>query len=377
MSHIKKNSFSHLFLLAAFATGCQNQPPVASLPPPPPAPSVHVQHITLADMPIARQYPGRAAPSSEVDVLARVTGVLLKRFYNEGEVVKLGDPLAELDAAPFEADFAKAQAAFIEAESRRQRALTLEKYKAISVQERDEAILAYESAKSDLKNAEINLKYTKIDAPISGISSENPSDEGSLLEAGGLIASISQLDPISVVFAFPDTEWLKWRQEAEEGKVLLPEQFTASIFTADGMKHPYEGIVDFTESAIDRATGSVKAKATIPNPKLSLLPGQFVKVSLQGIVKPQAIAVPEQAIMYSAKGPFIYKLTAKNEVEVCPVELGPLSKEGRIIEKGLESSDRIITEGMIKARPGQTVKVDEKADAPCSCHQHESAKGGV
>ncbi|MDF2577918.1 MAG: family efflux transporter subunit [Chlamydiales bacterium] len=356
----------YFMILLNSTIGCKSEHPqrAANFGSEQPLPTVVVQRMETRDEALTCSYSGRAAGSKEVSVYARASGILLERFYIEGAFINKGDLLVQLDAEPYKASFDKAAAVFRKAEKDWKRALELHSENAISGQERDDALFAYEQAKSDLWNAQINCDYTTITAPISGITGLESCSEGSLIEAGtdrGLITTITQIDPINVQFAYSDSEWLKWRQDALKGNVILPERLTVTIELPDGSMYDQEGCVDFTDSSLDLSTGTLNARAVFDNPKAVLLPGQFVRLTLHGIVKPKAFTLPENAIMYSTKGPFVYALTAEDKVEVRSVVLGSLTTKGRIIDAGLNINDRVITQGMIKVRPGQGVKVENAA----------------
>lgn len=330
------------------ATAAQTPPPAA------------VTFITIEpkDFPVTYEYAGRSAGSREVEIRARVSGILMKRNYTEGAAVKEGDSLFEIDSAPFNATLAQTKARYVQAANDWKRAQQLFKQKALSAREYDEAQAAYAQLKAEIDTANINLGYTKVIAPISGVTSKEGLSEGSLITADtSLLTRLTQLDPLYVNFAVPDAESMKQRNDLASGKLAMPEDgmLKAEIRFGDGTVYNHEGTINFTDSIIDNETGTVSSRAIVPNPDNAILPGQFVRVFLKGLVRKNAIAIPDQAIMQGPQGIFVYVITAENKVAVKPVVPGELSKTMRLIESGLDVGDKVLVEGMIKARPDSVV----------------------
>ncbi len=323
----------------------------------PPA-AVTVEEINPADIPLTYEYSGRVAGSREVEIRARVSGILQKRSYAEGQAVKQGDVLFRIDPAPFEAELAEARATLTQSEKDWGRAEGLYKEKALSAREHDQAQGAYEQAKARLRTAQINLGYTTVTAPIAGVTSREGISEGSLVTADStLLTRISQLDPIYIYFAIPDAEALWQRNEVANGNVILPEDKTllAEIHLGDGIVYKDKAKVNFTDSIIDPQTGTVSSRAVVENPDGSLLPGQFVRVVVEGMSKVNAIAVADKAIMQGPMGTFVYVVTPEGKAGIAPVKLGPLNNGKRLIESGLKKGDRVVVEGMIKVVPDAPV----------------------
>lgn len=331
---------------------------------PPPA-AVTVKTVKQQDVSLVYEYAGRTTGSREVEIRPRITGILVKRTYTEGQAVKEGDILFKIDAAPFEATLSQAQARFNEAERNWKRGETLREQKAFSDREFDEAQSTFKQAQSELKTAQINLSYTVIRAPISGTTSKEGMSEGSLVQAdSSLLTRVSQLAPLYVDFSMPDAEALLQRQQIANGTISLPEdkKVIAEIHLGDGTIYPQTGSVDFTDSIIDPQTGTVRARAVIPNPDGSLLPGQFVRVVLKGMTKKNSFVVPDQAVMQGPQGTFLYVVTPDNKTGIAPVTLGLLNNKSRIVETGLKGGEKVIVEGMIKTRPDAPIAPTEAAE---------------
>lgn len=337
----------------------------AAAPQMPPA-EVVVHTVAPKDVPLTFEYAGRTAGSREVEIRARVTGILQKRAYTEGQKVKQDDVLFEIDPAPFAAELADAQAAFSRSESDWKRAGLLVKEKALSAREFDEAKAGYEQAKAKLDTAKINLGYTMVTAPISGVTSQESMSEGGLVVANQtLLTRLTRLDPMYVNFSTPDEELLLQRRMVASGEYGMPEdgKLRAEIRFGDGGVYKEEGTVDFTDSLIDPQTGTVSNRAVVPNGEDILLPGQFVRVVVKGFVRKNAIAIPDQAVMQGPQGPFVY-VVVDDKAAVRPVVLGVLAGSDRLVKDGLKAGDQVIVEGMIKTRPDAPVKIVDPNAAP-------------
>ncbi len=342
----------------------------------PPPPAVTVENIAPGDLPLTYEYSGRTAGSREVEIRARVSGILQKRTYVEGQWVQEGTTLFQIDPATFEAALSQAQAKMVQTQRDWKRAQDLLKEKALSPREYDSAQNAYEQAKAELKTARINLDYTTVAAPISGFTSKESLSEGSLVTANtSLLTRLTQLDPIYVDFAYPDAEAIALRRNIAAGTVGLPtdEHLIAEIHLGDGRVYNHEGTIDFTDSIIDQETGTVRARAVVPNPEGTIFPGQFVRVVVKGFVQKNAIAIPDQAVMQSPAGQFVYIVGADNKVGMAPITLGELNGTMRLVESGLKAGDRVITEGMIKVHPGSDVTIDKTVDQTPPAPQPQAA----
>lgn len=342
----------------------------------PPPPTVTVQPVTVDDVPVAQEYAGRTQGAREVQVRARVSGILLERTYQEGQTVRQGDLLFRIDPQPFrvrlqaaEAGLKQAQASLVQAQRNWTRVDELWKSRTISARSRDDAQAdldlaraAVAAAEADVEAARINLGYTSVEAPVSGVTSLEDLPEGSLVGTGAdnsLLTTITQLDPIHIVFALPEAEQMRERVLLESGKASRDAEkgrVPVEVVMGDGSVHAQEGWVDFTASGVDPETGTIRARAVVPNPEHRLLPGQFVRVRVKGLVRNDVAVIPDKALMQGPQGPFVYVVDAEGKAQARPVQTGALVEGGRIVESGLAAGDKVITEGVIKVRPGAPVQ---------------------
>lgn len=364
---------------AAIVAACDNPSGQSKAQPAaPPPPEVGVATLAAAEVALDFEYAGRVAGVREVEVRARVPGILVKRTYVEGERVNEGDQLFQIDPAPLQATLAQAKAQLGQEQARLNQAQTnwsrvspLYERGFSSRRDRDEAFSALNLAKAgvaaaeaQIRTAEINLGYTKVTAPVSGITSQERVSEGSLVGTGpadSLLTRITQIDPVYVNFAMSDAEAAFIRQAIEQGHVKSANgrELAVEVRASQDAGEVPTGIVDFTGSTVDVATGTVRARAIVRNPKFGLLPGQFVRIRVKGIVQPSAVVIPTSALMQGPQGPFVFQLAENNVVQVRPIKVGREIDQGWVVEDGLKPGDRIVADGVIKARPGQPVRVAE------------------
>jgi membrane fusion protein (multidrug efflux system) len=352
----------------------------AQLPAPAP-PTVAISEIKAAAVPLQFQYAGRVAAFREVEVRARVSGILQEKSFVEGATVKEGDVLFRIDPVSHEAQLARAEAQLKEAQAQisrtqrdAERATTLLQRQVGTEKARDDAVSAYElaqagvaAAEAQVKTAKINLGYTTITAPIAGTISLRVLPEGSLVGTGAndsLLTRISQLDPVYVHFSFTDTEATEIRRliDSGEGKGPADGKLQVKISFGDGKSYDRDGYVDFTDSNLDLQTGTVRARAVIPNPQSKLRPGQFVRVSVEGITRHQTVVIPQAAVMQGPQGQFVYAVDRESKASIRPVTIGREVTDGWIVEKGLQAGDRIVTESVIKVKPGAPVTIAASGD---------------
>ncbi|KRW58484.1 efflux RND transporter periplasmic adaptor subunit [Pseudomonas sp. TTU2014-080ASC] len=349
----------------------------------PPAPGVVVATVKSESLPLQYEYSARTAGFREVQLRAQVSGILQERTYVEGNRVNKGQVMFRIDPRTYEAALSRAkgalaqeQARYRQAERNLGRIRELQKKGFASESELDNAISNFEQSKANIQAAQaevearrIDLEYTTVKAPISGITSKETVSEGSLMVAGdpnaSLLSNITQLDPIYVNFAVPDSDLESVRSGLHNGTLVMPEdgKLMVKVMFGDGSVYPHEGTVNFTDSLVDRSTGAVSIRAVLPNPDQSLLPGQFVRIQVHGITQPDALSVPEQAVLQGPAGTFVYVVDEGNIARARIVSTGPTVNGRWVILSGIAPGDRVIIEGVLKVRPDVPVK---PVDAPAS-----------
>jgi membrane fusion protein, multidrug efflux system len=368
--------------ISALVSGCDKpaaQPAGGGMPPP----EVTAVTVQPHDVPVIFEHVGQTAGVREVEVRPRVSGILEHWNYREGAPVHAGDSMFTIDPAPFRAAVARAEAQLASAEARRAQAQrTVERLKplweakATSQKNYDDAVSAEQIAQADLKaasaaltEARLDLSYTRVAAPISGVSSRALQSEGTLVQAQQtLLTTISQVDPIHVIFGISESEHLKLAKEAAEGRLTLPKdgRFDVSVKLADGSVYSATGKLDFSDIRVNPQTGTSEARAVLPNPSQKLRPGQFVRVMLKGATYPRALAVPQRAVLEGPKTKLVMIVNAQNIVEPRPVEVGDWTGEDWVITSGLQPNDRVIVDGIMRIRPGAPVTIAAASPTPGS-----------
>jgi len=364
---------------AALLLGCgQGPPPGGFAMGPTPVNIVTVQPETI---PVTFEYTAQTKGSREVELRARVTGILMSRNYTEGDVVKAHQSLFSIDPEPFtaaldraKADLAAAEARLAQANRDVGRLKPLASSRAVSQQEYDNAnssqtIFSADvaAAKARVKEATLNLDWTKVETPIGGIASRSLQSEGSLISGPDvLLTTVTQVDPMQILFGISDNEQLKLRREVQEGRLKWPAggKFQVSLRLADGSEYATQGVMDFNDVRVNNTTGTSEARAEVPNGKMVLRPGQFVRVKLIGAERHGAFKLPQRAVQHGAQGKYVYVVNADNKAEIRPVEVGEWTGESWVITKGLQANDRVISDGTLKLGPGAPVMIGDPPAAP-------------
>jgi len=319
------------------------------------------------------EYTGQTAGSREVEVRARVRGILLARNFTEGGTVKKGQSLYTIDRAPFEAALAKAQADLAGSAARLEQAKRnaarlrpLYAEKAVSQKDFDDAASAeaigeadVQAARARLLEARLDLEYTRVEAPVSGVAGRSLPSEGTLVSGPDvLLTRITQVDPMWVNFGIPDADQLRMRSEAEAGRLVLPKdgRFEVRLRLADGQVYSRTGWLTFSDVRISGETGTSDARAVIENPEGKLRSGQFVRVTLSGATRPGAVLVPQRAVLDGPQGKFVYVVDEKSTAQARPVELGEWVGSDWIVIGGLKTGDRVIIDGVMRIGPGAPVQ---------------------
>lgn len=352
-------------------TACHTSKPQQAMPPT----NVTDYVVEQKTIPAVYDFVGFAQSTHPVDIRAKVEGYLQKISYIEGSQVNAGQIMFEIDPEQFQAKVQEAkgevdrqEALLVNAILTVDRLAPLYEQKAASKKDLDNATAnkfaiqaALASAKAQLDFAIINLGYTKIVAPITGLSSKAHFREGDLVNPGSnsLLTTVSAMDPIWVYFPVSDNDILGAIREAAQKSITLPKEkeYTVEIIFSDGSTYPFKGKVDYSSPSYDQATGTLQVRAIFPNPNSDLRPGQFVRVKVYGAERENAIAVPLRALMQKKGGMYVYLIDKDNKVTAQDVSTGPWVGEYQVITNGLKAGDRVVVDGITKIRPGMTVNV--------------------
>lgn len=353
-----------LVVLAACSKGDAQQ----AAAPAPAALTVAAVQVVPRQVPISFESVGRTEGSREIQVRARVSGILEQQLYSEGDTVKQGAPLFKLDRAPFEIELQQARATLAQERARGElaeqdfaRLKGLADRRAISQKEADQAasaakqsVAAVQVAEARVRQAELNLSYTRLDAPISGITGRAQQSIGALVTPGGdsgLLTTITRADPVWVRFALSEAEFARLRSSdvrAPQVKIEFP----------DGSSYPVAGKLNFAGSTVDANLGTVQMRAEFANPKLQLLPGQYVRVRvIAGSV--EAIVVPQTAVLQNEGGRFVWVVGAENKAAPRQIKAGSWVGPDWMVLEGLKAGDTVILDNLIRLRPGTQVQIKQ------------------
>jgi len=367
------------FCLAACSEKAANTPPQGRMPPP----EVGVVTIAPQRIAIVSELPGRIEAARIAQVRARVPGIVLQRVFREGSDVKAGDILFRIDPAPFEAAYNHAQAALTKAQANLAQAqLKVQRYAplaathAISTQDYDDALTAQQQAAADVASAQasretarLNRSYATVTAPISGRIGRALVTEGALVGQGEatVLTTIQQLDPVYVNLTQSSTEVMRLRQAMTRGQLRRTgsEQASVALVLEDGQPYPHTGKLLFSDISVEESTGAVTLRAEFPNPERFLLPGMYARARLQQAINEQALMVPQQAVMRGPDGASVFVVGADGKVAAQSIQTGATQGNQWVISQGLQPGQRVIVEGLQKAKPGTSVKpMPWKANLP-------------
>ena len=361
-----KPALPTLVLVAALTTllsACKPQQPAAT----PAPPKVGVITLQPQAFTLTAELPGRTTAYRIAEVRPQVNGIILKRLFTEGREVKAGQQLYQIDPALYAATLKSAEASLQSSKSLADRYQLLVDEQAVSRQEFDDARAKQLQAEATLQSASINLRYTKVLAPISGRIGRSTVSEGALVSNGQseAMAVIQQLDPIYIDLTQSSMELLKLRNDLASGRLQKAGEHAAKVklLLEDGSEYAELGDLEFSEVSVDPSTGSVTLRAVFPNPKQQLLPGMFVHAQLQAGVSAEAILAPQQGVTRDLKGqPTALVVNQDNKVELRELIAERTVGNQWLINQGLNAGDRLITEGLQFVKPGIEVTVSEASN---------------
>lgn len=359
-------------------------------PPPPPA-EVQTLQVTPEAVTIYDDFVGSLEGSVNASIQARVQGYVASQEYHEGKVVKAGEVLFKIDSRPFEAKLMEAKAALAQAEANRvqaenvaQRAIGLTAQRAVSEQEADnskqQAIAAkatVEARKAAVAQAELDVEFTTIRSPVDGIAGLAKAQVGDLVgPSSGVLTTVTTVDPIRATFTVSDQRYVKythrWTDRDPKARLEHERQLEFQLILADGSIFPQKGSLLAADSDVDARTGTQRIVTVFPNPGNLLRRGQFVRVRMRADERKDAILVPQRAVSEMQGSYQIAVVGADNKVELRPVKMGRRVGQRWLVEEGLKAGERIVVEGLQKARQGAVVK-----PVPWSAPQPTSAESKV
>jgi len=359
---------------------------------------VEIAVITVepCEMPVTVEYIAQVQSSRQVNINARVSGFLDKRVYTEGAIVKEGETLFVMDQKPFKVQLAQAmaalarqQAAFDVASQNLDRVKPLVAANALSQKDLDDATgqfqstaAAVEQAKAAVEEAKLNLSYTVITSPVTGITGSAEQAEGTYLSpANSQLTTVAVISPAYVNFSISENDRLRYRDQIAKGLLIEPKnkEYLVEIMLADGSIYPHSGKVTFADPSFNAKTGTFLIRASVENPHRLLWPNQYVRIRLKGTVRPNAILVPQRAVQQGSKGHFVWVVDKESKAELRPVVVGDWYEKDWFVDGGLQAGDQVVVEGTLTLRPGTPVRAHPLAEKAGAEHipstGHGSPKG--
>ncbi len=358
---------------AVFAAGCGKEAP----PPPRAAPEVTVVTVTPTTIPFTPTFVAQTESSRQVNIVARVSGFLERIAYQEGDLVKQGQLMFTLDQKPFIAQLNVAkgelesqQARLDAAKSNFDRVKPLTEQDALSLSDLDKAKSEFDaaraavfSARAKVEEAQLNLSYTTINSPVTGLASRALQRQGAYVNAtadSAKLTYVAAIEPIWVNFSVSQNQMAKWTAAQKKGEIQTPpnDNFDIEIELPGGARYPHKGKISFTDPSFSQDTGTFIVRAVLPNPKQDLRPGMFVTAYVYGAKRPNAIVVPQLAVQQGSNGHLVYVINDKNVAEVRPIVVGDYyGEKDVVILGGLRAGDRVVVDGVMKTVPGQAVTI--------------------
>jgi membrane fusion protein, multidrug efflux system len=372
-------SFFPLLLLAPVLSGCNGNAEQGMAFPPP---EVNVVTIAPQDLPVEREYIGQTKGSREVEIRPRVGGIIEKRMYEEGSRVAAGKVLFQLDPKPYaarlavaDAALARVQAQYRQAERDLNRLKPLAEDKLISRKALDDAQSAFELAEADVKAAEavarearLQFDYTRVTAPIAGVAGLAEKVEGAVVTASeDRLTTLTDTDPMDVYFSISENELLAQQTQLADGSLQRPSDtvLQVKVRLADGRLPDRTGRINFNDARIDTTTGTLSMRARLQNADGLLKSGQFVRVIVTGTVRPNAMTVPQKAVLEGPQGKFVYVISNTSEgkavAAIRPIQVGEWVTQNNerawLVLGGLNAGDQVILNNLIKIGPDVPVQI--------------------
>lgn len=359
--------------LAFLIGGCSKEKPPEQRP----APQVSVITVAPGSIPYIPTFVAQTESSRQVEIVARVSGFLDKIAYQEGELVKEGQLLFQLDPRPFQAQLDAArgelqaqQARLSTATANLNRIKPLAEQNAVSRADLDRAQGDFDSAnaavfaaRAKVREAELNLGYTNIRSPVTGLASRSLQRQGAFVNSmsdSAKLTYVAAIDPIWVNFSISQNQRAAWSTMFAAGQLVRPkdENYEVELVMSDGSVYPERGRINFADPSFSQDTGSFLVRAVIPNPKRDLRPGMFVTANVQGAMRPNAIVVPQLSVQQGPNGHLVYVIKQDGTAEVRPVVVGEyVGEKDIVVVTGLQAGDRVVTDGVLKVMPGKPVQI--------------------
>ena len=359
-------------------TGCGREEKKEAARPPA---DVSVLTVTPRDVPVSATFVAQTQSSQAVNIQARVSGFLDKRVYVEGSVVKAGQVMFQMDPKPFQAQVDAAAAALQRNEAALEvaranlaRTKPLAEQNALSQKDLDDAKGQYEQtaaavaqSKAQLASTKLDLSYTTITSPVTGVSSFAAVADGTYIDAkNAQLTTVSVLTPMWINFSISENEMERIRNEVKAGLMRLPENrsFIVEIELVDGSVFPHKGRITFTDPSYNPQTGTFLIRASVDNPEGVLRPNQYVRTRLLGAVRPNAILVPQRAVQQGARGHFVWVVNKAGKAEQRPVTVGDWYAENWFVSQGLVAGDQVVVDGALRLAPDAPVKATAYVPKP-------------
>jgi membrane fusion protein, multidrug efflux system len=375
---VTSSKYVHLVLgaLAAVLIGACRTSQAA--PPKPPPTEVDVVSVAPRTLPLSYEFVGEVTPVRRVEVRARIDGVIEARPFTEGALVKAGDVLYRLERVRYDAAYRSALARASNARRTLGRLEPLVARNAVAQQDVDDARTELEAAEADLEEAKKDREDAVVRAEIPGRVGRTELEVGARVTGpSDLLTTVEQLDPVYVTFRPSSQELLRWRQDPEASALIRPgSTLKVRVVLPDGTELPREGRLDYVSPSLDPATGTQEFRAEFANKDLTLVPGQFVRVRLEGFERDSALAVPRRAVQQSLGRQYVLVVGEGDTVASRDVEPGAWSGDQWIIERGLVAGERVIVDGVQKARPGAPVRPVPLADS-ATVEVADTVRGGT